>query len=171
MGISGKYASVNDFFNPDKSEKLNKLIQNSFSKKDINKNVFDKELIKANERMNIVLQTMNGSLLKIFPIEGDPDNKWVSWADSYAELPIDSTDQHLANISLSRLFKSYIMDLREAKSTNNYESAQSLLNFIKAYQIKTAPSDLLLSKNQILREISYNQSNLFIRVKKITMGI
>ena len=165
LGISGKYASVNDFFNADRSEKLKKQIQNSFSKKDINKNVFDKELIKANERMNIVLQTMNGSLLKIFPIAGDNGNKWVSWANSYAELPIDSTDEHLANISLSRLFKSYIMDLREAKSTHNYESAQSLLNFIKAYQIKTAPSDLLLSKKQILREISYNQSNLFIKVK------
>ena len=165
LGISGKYASVNDFFNADRSEKLKKQIQNSFSKKDVNKNVFDKELIKANERMNIVLQTMNGSLLKIFPIAGDNGNKWVSWANSYAELPIDSTDEHLANISLSRLFKSYIMDLREAKSTHNYESAQSLLNFIKAYQIKTAPSDLLLSKKQILREISYNQSNLFIKVK------
>ena len=165
LGISGKYASVNDFFNADRSEKLKKQIQNSFSKKDINKNIFDKELIKANERMNIVLQTMNGSLLKIFPIAGDNGNKWVSWANSYAELPIDSTDEHLANISLSRLFKSYIMDLREAKSTHNYESAQSLLNFIKAYQIKTAPSDLLLSKKQILREISYNQSNLFIKVK------
>ena len=165
LGISGKYASVNDFFNADRSEKLKKQIQNSFSKKDVNKNVFDKELIKANERMNIVLQTMNGSLLKIFPIAGDNGNKWVSWANSYAELPIDSTDEHLANISLSRLFKSYIMDLREAKSTHNYESAQSLLNFIKAYQIKTAPSDLLLSKKQILREISYNQSNLFLKVK------
>ena len=75
----------------------------------------------------------------------------MSWANSYAELPIDSTDEHLANISLSRLL-SYIMDLREAKSTHNYESAQSLLNFIKAYQIKTAPSDLLLSKKQTLEK-------------------
>ena len=38
-------------------------------------------------------------------------------------------------------------------------------NFIKAYQIKTSPSDLLLNKDQIDREISYNHSNLFSRVK------
>ena len=165
LGIEGKYASVKDFFNPDGTEKLKELVQSSFAKKDVEKNVFDKEVIKANERMNIVLQTMNGAFLKIFPIAGSIDNKWVDWMDPYAEQPIDTTDQHLANISLSRLFRSYIIDLGEAKKTNNYETAQSLLNFIKAYQIKTAPAKLLLNKNQIEREISYNHSNLFVTVK------
>ena len=165
LGIEGKYASVKDFFKPDGTEKLKELVQSSFAKKDVEKNVFDKEVIKANERMNIVLQTMNGAFLKIFPIVGSVDNKWVDWMDPYAEQPIDTTDQHLANISLSRLFRSYIIDLGEAKKTNNYETAQSLLNFIKAYQIKTAPAKLLLNKNQIEREISYNHSNLFVTVK------
>ena len=165
LGIEGKFASVKDFFNPDGTEKLKELVQLGFAKKDVEKNVFDKEVIKANERMNIVLQTMNGAFLKIFPITGSQDNKWVDWMDPYAEQPIDTTDQHLANISLSRLFRSYIIDLGEAKKTNNYETAQSLLNFIKAYQIKTAPVKLLLNKNQIEREISYNHSNLFVTVK------
>jgi cytochrome c-type biogenesis protein CcsB len=165
LGIEGKYASVRDFFNLDGTEKLKELVQTSFAKKDVEKNVFDKEVIKANERMNIVLQTMNGAFLKIFPIAGSLDNKWVDWMDPYAEKPIDTTDQHLANISLSRLFRSYIIDLGEAKKTNNYETAQSLLNFIKAYQIKTASAKLLLNKNQIKREISYNHSNLFVKVK------
>ena len=69
MGISGKYASVADFFNEDGSEKLALQLQNSFAKKDIDKNVFDKELIKANERMNIALQSMNGLILNIFPFQ------------------------------------------------------------------------------------------------------
>ena len=165
LGVEGKYASVKDFFNPDGTEKLKELVQKSFAKKDVEKNVFDKEVIKANERMNIVLQTMNGAFLKIFPISGNEDNKWVDWMDPYAEQPIDTTDEHLASISLSRLFRSYIIDLSEAKKTNNYETAQSMLNFIKAYQIKTTPSELLLDKDQIEREISYNHSNLFVKVK------
>ena len=135
------------------------------------KNVFDKEVIKANERMNIVLQTMNGAFLKIFPISGDIENKWVDWMNPYAEQPLDTLDQYLANISLSRLFRSYIIDLAEAKKTNNFDTAQSLLNFIKAYQIKTAPKELLLNKNQIEREISYNHSNLFVTVKVLCIFI
>ena len=165
LGVTGKYASVKDFFNSDGSEKLAFQMQQSFAKKDVEKNVFDKELIKANERMNIALQTMNGGMLKIFPIIGDGSNKWVNWQDSYAEQPIDSSSKELMKISLSRLFKSYIMDLGEAKKSGNYVNAQSLLNYIKAYQIKAAPKDILLSAKEIKKEMAYNQSNLFVKIK------
>ena len=165
LGISGKYASVADFFNEDGSEKLALQLQNSFAKKDIDKNVFDKELIKANERMNIALQSMNGLILNIFPISGDQNNKWVNWKDEYAKQPIDSTDEHLSTISLSRIFRSYIMELAEAKNSNDYSTAQELLNFIKSYQIKISPEDLLMNMSEIKDEISYNKSNLFIKLK------
>ena len=79
-----KYASVADFFNEDGSEKLALQLQN-FAKKDVDKNVFDKELIKANEQMNIALQSMNGLIMNIFPISGDENNKWVNWKDEYAK--------------------------------------------------------------------------------------
>ena len=165
LGINGKYASVKDFFNDDGSEKLEKQLQISFAKKDVEKNVFDKEIIKANERMNVALQAMNGEVLKIFPKVNDKSNKWVNWRDPYCNLAIDTTDEYLSNISLSRVFRSYMVDLTEAKQTGDYSKAQSLLNFIKGYQIRSSDQDLLLTRKQIDREISYNQSNLFIRVK------
>jgi hypothetical protein len=40
LGISGKYASVKDFFNPSCGEKLEKQLQISFAKKDIEKKYF-----------------------------------------------------------------------------------------------------------------------------------
>ena len=165
LGIDGKYASVKDFFNNNGIEKLEKQLQISFAKKDVNKNVFDKEVIKANERMNIALQAMNGGLLQIFPKLNDSTNKWVNWMDPYCSAPIDTNDQYLSNISLKRVFKSYILDLTQAKKTGDYTKAQSLLNFIKGYQIRTAPKEILLTRKQIDREISYNQSDLFIKVK------
>ena len=42
---------MKDFYNENGSEKLEKQLKISFAKKDIEKNVFDKEVIKANERM------------------------------------------------------------------------------------------------------------------------
>jgi hypothetical protein len=36
----GKYASVNDFFNTDGTEKLKNLVQKSFAKKDVEKKYF-----------------------------------------------------------------------------------------------------------------------------------
>ena len=165
IGINGKYASVKDFYNENGSEKLEKQLKISFAKKDIEKNVFDKEVIKANERMNIVLQAMNGEVLKVFPIPNDKSDKWVNWKNPYCDLPIDSTDEYLSKISLSRVFRSYLFDLVEAKKTGDFTKAQSLLNFIKGFQIRSSNKDLLLTRKQIDREISYNQSNLFIRVK------
>ena len=165
LGVEGKYASVKDFFNSDGTEKLEKQLKISFAKKDVNKNVFDKEIIKANERMNIALQSMNGGFLQIFPKSNDSTNKWVNWMDPYCDSPIDSTDSFLANISLSRVFKSYILDLKEAKKDGDYSDAQAMLDFIKGYQMRTAPKEILLSRKQINREISYNQSNLFIKIK------
>ena len=35
--------------------------------------------------------------------------------DEYAKQPIDSTDEHLSTISLSRIFRSYIMELAAKK--------------------------------------------------------
>merc|ERR1711991_745509 len=106
-------------------------------------------------------------MLKIFPIADDPNNRWVNWKDEYAQLPIDSNDQHLSTISLSRIFKSYIIELSEAKVSGNYVTAQELLNFIKSYQIKIAPKEILMSMNEIQSEINYNESNLFILVKNV----
>ena len=103
--------------------------------------------------------------LKIFPFIVDKSNKWVNWQDSYAEQPIDSSSKELMEISLTRLFKSYILDLGEAKKSGDYATAQTLLNYIKAYQIKAAPKDILLSGKEIKKEMAYNQSNLFVRVK------
>ena len=137
----------------------------SFAKKDVEKNIFDKEVIKTNERMNIALQAMNGEVLKVFPKLNDKTDKWVNWKNPYCELSIDSADEYLSKISLSRVFRSYLFDLVEAKKTGDFSKAQSLLNFIKGYQIRSSNKDLLLTRKQIDREISYNQSNLFIRVK------
>ena len=68
-------------------------MQISFAKKDIEKNVFDKEVIKTNERMNIALQAMNGEVLKVFPKLNDKADKWVNWKNPYCELSIDSADE------------------------------------------------------------------------------
>ena len=165
LEIQGKYASIRDFYNEDGTEKIGGLVKISFAKKDINKNIFDKELIKVNERLNILLQVMDGSLLNIFPVSKDSNNTWVNWMDNYALSPLDSSNKHSSDISLSRLFWTYITDLGNSKVKNDFKSANSLLLILKSYQNKAADKSILLNKDQISREMSYNNSNLFVSVK------
>ena len=165
LGIEGKYASIRDFYNEDGTEKIGSQVKTSFAKKDINKNIFDKEIIKVNERLNILIQVMDGSLLNIFPVLNDSNNTWVNWMHNYAISPLDSLNKHSSEISLSRLFWTYVTDLGNSKASNNYESANSLLLILKSYQNKTADQTIVLNEDQISREMSYNKSNLFVTVK------
>ena len=166
LGIEGKYASIRDFYNEDGTEKIGRVVKESFAKKDINKNIFDKELIKVNERLNILLQVMDGSILNIFPVLGDKNNRWVNWMDNYAMSPLDISNNHSAEISLSKLFWTYVTDLGNAKKPeNDFKSANSLLLILKTYQNNSADQSILLNEDQINREMSYNNSNLFVNVK------
>ena len=79
----------------------------SFNKKDAHKNVFDKELIKVNERFNILLQLIDVNLLTIFPIENDPDDKWVNWQHETANTSIGGENHGLKDITLFRILYSY----------------------------------------------------------------
>jgi len=165
LGIDGKYASIRDFYNEDGTEKIGRQVKVSFAKKDINKNIFDKEIIKVNERLNILIQVMDGSLLNIFPVLNDSNNTWVNWMHNYAISPLDSSNKHSSEISLSRLFWTYVTDLGNSKVSNNYESPNSLLLILKSYQNKTADQTIVLNEDQISLEMSYNKSNLFVTVK------
>ena len=55
------------------------------------------------------------------------------------------------------------MELAEAKNSNDYNTAQELLNFIKSYQIKILPEELLMNMSEIKDEISYNKSDLLLK--------
>ena len=82
-GLKGAYASVNDFMADSinleriKPELIEKF-KESNAKKPIEQNGFDKELLKVNERLNILLMTFYGQMYVIVPVEGSVTNNWVS---------------------------------------------------------------------------------------------
>ena len=92
LGIDGSYASVNDFMADSltwnvKPELIDKF-KESNAKKPIEQNGFDKELLKVNERLNILLMTFYGQMYVIVPVEGSETNNWVSVIDSAAFIPV-----------------------------------------------------------------------------------
>ena len=165
LGITGKYASIKDFVNENGEEKLLKQLKISFNKKDINKNVFDKELIKVNERFNILLQLMYGSVITIFPIKDDVENKWVSWNDPSANEPISMGEHVQSGITLSKIWFTYLNDLATAKQTGNYSAASNMLGTLKSIQNLRANKEIIPEKYLIDLEIGYNKKNVFNSLK------
>ncbi len=165
LGIEGRYASIKDFLDDKGQEKLIDQLKISFNKKDVNKNVFDKELIKVNERFNILLQLMYGNIITVFPVKDDPSNKWVGWSDPSANQPISMGGHDQSGITLSKIWFTYLNDLASAKISGDYSAADNMLGTIKSIQSLRANKDILPEKSLVDLEIGYNKKNVFNALK------
>jgi len=66
-----------DFFE-NGSYKLADDAREANRKKSSQRNQYDKEIIKVDERLNVEYMVFQGILLKIFPLPNDKNNKWFS---------------------------------------------------------------------------------------------
>jgi cytochrome c-type biogenesis protein CcsB len=153
LGVDGKYASYNDFFNEEGRYKLNDAISAAYEKKPAERSQLDKDLMKVDERINITFMVYRGDLLKIFPVPNDPENRWVSPStdNTYSLSGEDSVFVRMG-------FHYYIAQLVEGK-----DSASFILDGIKNYQKKYG-AEVLPSTTKTNFEISFNNLNIFERL-------
>ena len=123
-----------------------------------NPNQFQKDFIKTHENFYLLNQALSGSILKVFPIPNDPNNKWIS----YPELGASSIKGQ-DSLYVKNILPMYFESLREARKTGDYTNADKLLGSISAYQKKFG-SKVLPSQNKINAEIFYNKVDIFNRM-------
>ena len=173
IGITGKYVAFSDFFNDKGAYKLQSFAETAFRKPDAERNTFDKEIIKVNERLEIFMMTFQGHMLDIFPVQNSENNKWVSWEDQLAQQPLTgplkiiNDDLQLPVLNYSGIMRSYFIELIEAAKTADYKKADKLLGYLKSIQRQSTAADIIPSVTKIEKEISYNKSNIFINLKNV----
>lgn len=166
IGISGKYASFNDF-DDNGYYKLEELSIRAFRKKASDQSNLEREVIKVTERVNIFMMTINGSLLRLFPEQDSKNNKWISWNDTlaykplYGELLIYNEDLQLREYNYFNIMRTYFISTIHARETNDYAIPEKIIGFIKSIQRQLTPKDLLPSEQKIDLEIFYNKSRFF----------
>jgi cytochrome c-type biogenesis protein CcsB len=153
LGIDGKYATYNDFFNKEGRYKLSDVISAAYEKKPARRTQLDKDLMKVDERINISFMIYRGDLIKIFPIPNDPENRWVSPSAETIE-PISGQDSLFVRMALHH----YLGQLVEGN-----DSAAYILAGIKKYQRKYG-KDVILSSTEANLEIKLNNLNVFERL-------
>lgn len=122
---------------------------------------FDKELLKLDERINIVDMIFSGALLHIFPVPADSGNKWLS----LEELSFPMDDPELQK-ELTGLFTDWYKGFKIGITTNNWAVADAKLDKILDYQ-KTHISKDIPTETKIELEIFYNKVNYFKYSSKI----
>ena len=158
IGVAGDYAAFSEIVDVEHNQyKLGKLVEEAYAKPEGSRNKYDKEVIKLDERVNVMYMIYSGDFLKIFPIK-DKSSKWgsPSVAIKFAESKEDS-------LYLNNIMGMIIESAQGAAVSKNYKEVDQLIGSIVDYQKKFAGYSLP-SERKVKVEIFYIKSKIFERL-------
>jgi len=119
-----------------------------------NPNSFERDFIEADKKVNLMESALSGSILRIFPIPNDPNNKWISYLElNNAGLKgMDST-------YVKQIIPMYFSALNNGSISKNFGTADQLVESINGFQKKFG-SKVRPSEQKIDLEIAYNKYNI-----------
>ena len=156
--MNSKYARFIDFYDQKGTSKIGKFVAEAQKKKIQNK--FETDLIKIEQRVWLLSQTLGGGMLRIYPIPKDDNNKWVSQPETL-NAGFKGTDSVFVRQSLPV----YLQLLQNSRKTNNYSETTKILDGIKKFQKKFG-KEVYPSEEKIGLEILYNEFSVFNRLIK-----
>ncbi|WP_348518330.1 cytochrome c biogenesis protein CcsA [Campylobacter sp. CCS1377] len=158
--IDHKYVSYNDFLNADNTYKIQRYVENANRQNQNARGVFNKEILKLDERFNIVALVFYGELFKIFPAQNAINNEWYSFFEAMNQT------QNKEQAIIFTLFQNYINSAIQAIQTGDWEKANQNLTYIKAYQNEYGAS-IIPSDSKIKTELFVNKAQIFVELIKI----
>ena len=154
-----KYAAFDDFFDFAKNGayKLQKYVQEATAKRPALRSMFDKDIIKVDERVNVAYMVYTGALLRIIPNPHDKTGRWVSPVDAIKTFPKKEAEL------IRLIMASYFQNFDEALKSGDWSKADKSVDVIADYQ-KYYGSSVMPSKNKIKAELLYNKLDIFNRL-------
>ncbi|HDZ5025152.1 TPA: cytochrome c biogenesis protein CcsA [Campylobacter jejuni] len=157
---SAKYISYKDFFDGNNRYKLQKYVENAIRKNPNARGVFDKEIIKLDERANVVNLVFSGELFKFIPVQNNPNNVWLAPFSAITTLKGD--EEHI----VLALIRNYFSAVENAFKDDNWTRADEGLRFIKEYQEKIGYK-VMPNKTKIEMEIFSNKAEIFVKLAPV----
>ncbi|MDR6968395.1 cytochrome c-type biogenesis protein CcsB [Flavobacterium arsenatis] len=141
------------FFDAEGNYKLSPYLDDAYKSAIPNK--FQEDFIKTDRKVNLLNSALSGSILRIFPIPNDENNKWVSHMELHG-----AGFKGMDSVMTKQILPLYFMALDSARTTKDYKKADFFLdgmhNFQKKYGSKVIPSD-----EKVSSEIAYNKYDIF----------
>ncbi|MDI9258368.1 cytochrome c biogenesis protein CcsA [Flavobacterium sedimenticola] len=156
-----KYIPFKKFFDEKGNYKLGPYLEEAY--KAANPNQFEKDFVETDKKINLMNSALFGSILKIYPVPKDANNKWVS------NIEISHTTGTVLD-TIKNAFPYYLESLAAAQKTKNYTMANTLLNGMIKYQ-KTYGKAVMPTDAKIDAEILYNKWNIFQRLPYWYLGL
>ena len=152
LGVNEKFASFNDVFNENGEYKLAKFVEVSNEKSASKRDKFDNDVIKFDERLNILYLALKGEILKFIPAKNGDKLTWLGVNESFGSSEISS--------ELKSVLGAYIENLSLCVKSGECKEADRSLEKISSYQRSTLGS-LAPSEAKVELEVLYNQMEIF----------
>lgn len=159
LGIKGDLAAFTDFFNFETggNYKLSRVVQDAFAVKPARRSALQKDIVKVDERVNVLYMIFSGQLARIFPVPDHPENRWYSMAEA-----VNLKDSLKLDVAVS-VFENYISDVRIAVNTGNWTKPSSTVSDFISYQIVNG-SQIAPSGSRVRLEVLTNRLLPFERL-------
>ncbi len=146
-----KYVAFRQFFDEQGTYKLSPYLDEAY--KTTTPDQFQKDFIESDRKVNLLNTALFGSILKIFPVPNDKNNKWVSYVET-------SQPSGTALDTIRNALPAFVNELSIAANNKKYTMANTYLtgieNYQKRYGAKVRPSD-----DKIDAEVAYNKYDIF----------
>ena len=152
----GRRFALTDFINEDGTYKLAPYLKDAYN--EAIPNGYQKKIKKIDQRVSLLFNALEGMSLKIFPIPGDANNKWISAYDNKHDNQ-KITDSLYSNF-VKNGFKAYLFTLNQAKQTGDFSEASKLLGAFKKTQHQYGEK-VMLSDEKVKTEVLYNKYDIF----------
>nr|MBP8892659.1 cytochrome c biogenesis protein CcsA [Saprospiraceae bacterium] len=151
-------ATFNDFFGADGQYLLRDQVRRAYSLQPIDRSLFDKEIMKIDERVNICNMIFNGSMARIYPVENHPTDQWLTPAEA-----LHPTGQSHSSPFILSFFQEYALAVQDAMASQAWGPADQQIEALHNYQQQKG-GELLLSQSKVDMEILLNKMNVFSRL-------
>jgi cytochrome c-type biogenesis protein CcsB len=154
LKLKGERAAFSDIvtFGDDGGYKLSALVETAYSKAESERSKFDKEVIKVDERVNIIYMMSRGDFMRIFPLRDGTDH-WGMAAD--AVIHDVSSEDSLFVLSVVPM---WVQTVTEVGGTG--PDPEEFLAAVTQYQRTYAGYDLP-SETKVRSELFYYKANIF----------
>jgi len=154
LGIRGEKASFSDLVDLEQGRYLlSDKISGIYSKPPGQRNKTEKEMLKLDERVNIVYMVMQGSFMKIFPLRDGS----LSWG------PVQEALKSAGSEEDSVYLEEIIQILPKALEDTETETIANLVGSLRQYQDRFS-GYTLPGKSKIKAEVFYNKAAIFERL-------
>ncbi len=152
----GELISFMDLIDANGNYKLDSMVQASYALPPNQRNKFDKEIIKVDEKINILNAIFQGEMLPIFPLATDPAGDWYSSVSPEFAQAVSATNDSTA----LQLMPMLIGQVNNASLSGDWDDVGRILHIVDLYQQRRASGEGF-SQERIDMEMLYNKLQIF----------